>query len=368
MPRPILDPCRGRPAAWESGIRSWPLISLGLCLAAFAAAPDSAWAGPSPELKRFEYTGTEMAEALKIVVYAADEATAKNAAQSAIARIHDLNGVMSDYDPESELRKLCATAGSGKAVRVSDDLFRVLSEADAWSRRSDGAFDVTVGPLVRLWRRARRDHELPKPESIAAAMRTVGHQHVKLDPAARTIELTTPGMRLDLGGIAAGYAIDEALRVLQKHGIQRALVDLGGDIRLGQAPPDKPGWRIGVASLEPNAPPSRYLWLSDCAIETSGDAFQFVVIDGKRYSHIVDPRTGMGLTDHSGVTVVAPNGITCDALGTTVSVLGPEKGLRLVEDTPGAAAFILRAPEGKVQTFESKRWKELRAVDRKDEG
>ena len=147
--------------------------------------------------------------------------------------------------------------------------------------------------------------------------------------------------------------------MLRRHGITRALIDAGGDIGLGQPPPDRPGWVIGVAPLERDAPPSRYLWLSCLAIATSGDTWQYVEIDGKRYSHLVDPRTGLGLTDHSSVTVIAPDCITADGLASAVSVLGPEKGLKLIEETPGAAAFILRAPEGRIETYESRRWREF---------
>jgi len=164
-------------------------------------------------------------------------------------------------------------------------------------------------------------------------------------------------MRLDLGGIAKGYAADEALRVLRKSGINRALVDAGGDIALGNPPPEKPGWRIGIAPLEADGPPSQVLLLSRVAVATSGDTWQYVQIGSRRYSHLVDPRTGLGLTDHSSVTVIAPEGITADGLASAVSVLGPEKGLKLVEATPGTAAFIVRAPEGKVQTYQSSRWK-----------
>jgi thiamine biosynthesis lipoprotein len=171
--------------------------------------------------------------------------------------------------------------------------------------------------------------------------------------------LLKPEMRLDLGGIAKGYAVDKALAVLRRRGITRALVDAGGDIGLGDPPPGKPGWGIGVAPLEPGGPPGGFLWLSRRAIATSGDTQQYVVIDGVRYSHLVDPRTGLGLTDHSSVTVIAPDGITADGLASAVSVLGPRQGLRLVEETPGAAALVVRAPEGRPETYESGRWKKL---------
>lgn len=339
------------------------------------------------EWNRFQFARTEMAVPVKIVLYATDTATANAAQAAAFDRIRQLNGILSDYDLNSELRRLCDTAGEGKNVPVSDDLWKVLSYAQILSEKSNGAFDVTVGPIVRLWRRARRQEVLPRPERISEALILVGYRFIHLDPKSHSVRLEKAGMRLDLGGIAKGYAIDEALAVLRKHGVTRTLVDAGGDIGIGDPPPAEAtgksslpgpescesaaspvspvppsGWRIGVAALEPDKPPSRYLRLSRRAIATSGDAWQYVVIDGKRYSHLVDPHTGVGLTDHSTVTVVAPDAMTADGLASAVSVLGPEKGLRLIDSMPGTAAFIVRAPEGRVQTYESRRWKELPLV------
>lgn len=310
-------------------------------------------------LSRFQFTRVEMAVPIKIVLYAPDEATANGGARAAFDRIRRLNGIMSDYDPQSELRRLCNTAGQGEAVPVSEELWHVLKHAQALSDRSGGAFDVTVGPVVRLWRRARRRKQLPSPERMATARPLVDYRLIRLDPEKRAVELLKTGMRLDLGGIAKGYAVDEALVVLRKLGINRALVDAGGDIALGDPPPYKRGWRIGVARLEADGPPNRILVLSRLALATSGDTWQYVEIGGRRYSHIVDPRTGLGLTDHSSVTVIAPDGITADGLASAVSVLGPKKGLELIENSPSAAVLIIRAPEGKVETHESSRWKDL---------
>jgi len=316
-----------------------------------------------PELKRFQFDRVEMAVPFQLILYAPDAATANGAAEAAFARIRQLNGIFSDYDPESESRRLGDTAGRGKAVPVSPELWEVMGRAQQLSQRSEGAFDVTVGPMVALWRRARRQRELPRPERLAEASQLVGYRLVRLDPRERAIELTKPGMKLDFGGIAKGYAIDQAMAVLRGRGITRAMVHAGGDVGVGDPPPNSPGWRIAVPSLKVGAPPQAILSLSRCAIATSGDTWQFVQIEGRRYSHIVDPRTGIGLTDHSQVTVVAPDGITADGLSTAVSVLGPENGLKLIEDTPGAAGFILCAPGGKVETFQSARWKELRNRD-----
>jgi len=330
-----------------------------LALGIFLITAVAAGAPKPPTLERFEFSGVEMAVPVKIVLYASDQAIADGAAEAAFRRMRELNEILSDYDAASELRRLCDTSEVGQAAAVSDELWRVLSHAQSLSERTGGAFDVTVGPVVRLWRRARRREQMPSPERLEAARQLVGYRLIRLHPEPCAVELLKRGMRLDLGGIAKGYAVDEAVDTLGKHGINRALVDAGGDIRLGDPPPAKPGWLIGVEALEADAPPSRYLWLADRAIATSGDTRQFVEIEGKRYSHLVDPRTGLGLTDHSSVTVIAPDGITADALASAVSVLGPEEGLKLIENTPDTAAFIVRAPGGNVEVCESSRWRKL---------
>jgi thiamine biosynthesis lipoprotein len=305
--------------------------------------------------ERFEFMQIQMGMPFRIVLYAPDADSANAAAGAAYARIKQLNGIMSDYDAESELMRLCQAAGSGKDVPVSPDLLAVLSKSLALSRQSDGAFDVTVGPVVKLWRRARREKKFPAANELAAARALVGYRNVRLDEKAGTVELQKPGMLLDLGGIAVGYAIDDVLALLKRRGITRALVDGSGDIGVGDAPPGKEGWRIGIAPLDADAEPSRYVILKNAAVTTSGDAYQFVELDGKRYSHIVDPRTGLGLTDRTSVTLLAPNCTVADSYTKAVSVLGPEKGLRLIEATPGAAVIIVRAREGTVETYESKR-------------
>ena len=312
-------------------------------------------AAGEPGLVRFEKTRVEMAVPVRIVLYASDAEAANRAAEAALAKFRQLNDILSDYDPQSELRRLCLTAG--KAVPVSDDLWTVLSHAQCMSKRSGGAFDVTVGPVVRLWRQARRTKRMPSPERLEAARAAVGYRFLRLDPRHRTVELKKSGMRLDLGGIAKGYAVDEALRVLREHGITRALVDAGGDIGLGDSPPGRPGWLIGVARPQAGTPPERYLWLSRVAIATSGGTRQFVEIDGRRYSHIVDPRSGLGLTDHGTVTVIAPKCITADSLASAVSVLGPKPGFDLIDATPEAAALVLHATAAGHESHESRRWK-----------
>lgn len=324
---------------------------LQLCILALTATGDDA------ALQRHEASQLHMGVTFKLVFYAPDVQTANLAADAAFARVAELNRVMSDYDPASELSRLSGTAGSGKAVPISADLMRVLAVSQELAQRTDGAFDVTVGPIVRLWRRARRMKEMPSDKRLAEALAATGFRRLELDAERGTAQLLRPGMQLDLGGIGQGYAADEALKVLRQRGIPRALVDASGDIALGDPPPGKSGWRIGVAPLDKSdGTPSRYLLLANMGVSTSGDAFQYVELGGKRYSHIVDPHTGLGLTDHSSVTVIAPDATTADSLDTAVSVLGPVAGLRLIEATPGTAALIVRRNDDQQEVVESREW------------
>lgn len=309
---------------------------------------------PAP-LQRFEFEQPQMGLPFRIVLYAASQARADTAARATFARVAELNQVFSDYEDDSELSRLSRSAGSGRAVPVSDELWRLLKVAEATSRRSDGAFDITVGPLVQVWRRARRQRELPTPEVIAEAKARVGWEKLVLDPHARTARLLVPGMRLDLGSIAKGRALDEALRVLREHGITRALVTGSGDMAIGDPPPGRTGWRIELAPLDaPGAPATRFLSLHNCGFATSGDLFQHVELGGKRYSHIVDPHTGLGMTDHSLVVVIAPDCVTANSLSTTACVVGPARGLALVAATPGASTRIVRRPGERVEAVESR--------------
>ena len=307
-------------------------------------------------LHRFEFSQPQMGLPFRIVLYTRYAAQAEAAATAAFDRIAELNNILSDYDTDSELSQLSRTSGQGKAVPLSADLWLVLERAQKFSAATDGAFDVTVGPFVNLWRKARREQKLPRADLLAEATRSVGWRHLLLDSRQRTATLLVPNMRLDLGSIAKGYAIDEALRVLGERGIRSALVTGGGDMAASAPPPGRPGWRITLAPLDvTNAPPARYILLKHAGLGTSGDLFQHVEIDGVRYSHIVNPHTGFGLTDHSLVTVIARDCITANTAATAASVMGPERGLRLVASLPDAALHYVRKPAGQIEHGESPR-------------
>ena len=297
-------------------------------------------------LQRFTLQEPHMGTTFRIVLYAADEATAKKAAKAAFARVAELNRILSDYLPDSELMQLCKQAG-GDPVKVSDDLFAVLRKSEEIAKLSDGAFDVSIAPVVRLWRTARKTKQLPNMDALKQALARVDFRKIRLDAERRTVQLLIANMLLDLGGIAKGYTADAVLEVLRRHGITRALVAAGGDVTASDPPPDAKGWKVGIAPVEDallrdgQAKPMTYLLLKNAAVSTAGDANQFVEIGGVRYSHIVDPKTGLGLVGRRGVTVIAPQGVWADALDTAACILGPERGLKLIESQKGCAALFV---------------------------
>jgi thiamine biosynthesis lipoprotein len=321
------------------------------------AAMPSVLPADEPVPARFAQRGLHMGVEFEIVLYAHGQQQADAAFERAFARIAALDRTMSDYDPVSELSRLSETStvppGTGspnppataQPIKLTDDLWKVLEYSQALSRKSDGAFDVTVGPLTKLWRRARRQNELPSPERLAEARAAVGYELLQLDSIAHTAQLKRANMRLDLGGIAKGFAADEALAELKRAGISRALVRASGDIAAGEAPPGEEGWRIGIAPLDPDDPPIKFVRLANRAISTSGDSRQHLVIDGRRYSHIIDPRTGQSVSGRSSVSVIAPTAMQSDALATAVSVLGPEKGARLIDQFPDVALYMIAEDE-----------------------
>jgi FAD:protein FMN transferase len=270
---------------------------------------------------------------VRIQLYAGSREASETAARAAFARVAQLDTILSDWLEESELNRLARSYGSGP-VKVSDDLFRVLWRSQELAQASNGAFDVTAGPLVRLWRETRRAGQLPFRSQVLEARGSVGWRNLRLERGAQTAEVAAPGMQLDLGGIAKGYVCDAAVAVLRSHGVRSALVEAGGDMAASDAPPGTAGWRIEVRNLpEP-------ILLRNGGLSTSGDSEQFVELAGRRFSHILDPRTGYGLTTRVQVTVVAKDAFTSDGLATAASVLGREGSARLLRQYKARAIFL----------------------------
>ena len=319
-----------------------------MCLWWFFAAPVRA----QVELKRFEYRQVHMGLQVRVLLYASDEKTAFSAASAAFDEVGRLDAIFSDYRADSELMRLVARAGAGP-IGVSSDLFTVLSDALTMSKRTRGAFDPTVGPLVRLWREARSTGQLPDASRLARARAIVGSQAVALDTANQTVSLLREGMQLDLGGIAKGYATDRALDVLADHGIERALIEFGGDVRVGAPPPGASGWQVEVAQADSA---HRYLSLAHAAVASSGDTEQFVDIDGIRYSHVVDPFSGRGLSTRTAATVIASDGMTADALATALTILDPAEGQALLDRFFQGTGAYVRSTTGNGATVYSTSW------------
>lgn len=273
----------------------------------------------------------------RIVMYGREDAAAEQAAARAFARIGELDGVMSDYRATSEVMRLCRHPGS--AEPISGDLLRVLADARRVSEASGGAFDVTVGPASILWRVSRQSGSLPDAAAIAATLALIDSRAVELDMRASTARLARPGVLLDLGGIAKGDAAEQARDVLAAAGFERTLVALAGDIAVGDAPPGQRGWRVAFEETPRGAATACALMLRNICVSTSGDAEQFVEVDGKRYAHIVDPRTALGTQGGVRVTVIHPRGTLADALATAICVMGVD-GAGAMIDNFGAAALI----------------------------
>lgn len=317
--------------------------------------------GEDRGLSRYEAEQIHMGMSFKIVFYANDDDVANRAADAAFARIAQLDAILSDYQADSELSRLTATAGTGTTVNISSDLWTVLERGEQLAHDTNGAFDLTVGPLVKLWRSAKKSKTLPSQEAIKKAKLATGHDHLILDKNGRTARLDVHGMRLDAGGIAAGYAIDEAFAVLAQHGITSALVDASGDIRVGDPPPDRPGWRIHLETVDiPKSNTKTFLILSNAAVTTSGDTSQFVEVEGVRYSHIVDPATGYGLTDRRQVTVIAPDGITADSLATAFSVMSVPAAIKMADELESVSVHVVQLQSERPITHQSSRFAELK--------
>ena len=277
-------------------------------------------------LRRHEFTEMHMGMPVRMVLHAGDDSLARAAARAAFDRVAALDNIFSDYRPQSEVRRL--ESRPGEWVPISADLFALLSRSLEIARLSEGAFDPTAAPVIAVWREARGTKTLPSPARVDSARRVVGWRRVRLDTIRRAIRLDS-GMRLDFGGIAKGYILDQARMALKAAGIDRTLIEAGGDIVVGAAPPGERGWRIDAPDASA-AFARRLSLITDAAVSTSGPTVQFVEIEGVRYSHVVDPRTGMALTNDVTVRVISPDAALADAVSTALSILDPGGRKRLL--------------------------------------
>ncbi len=308
------------------------LFSVTACMCFVLFSPD--WVSrenqfatkPFTSLREYHYAQLHMGMKVQITVWCESQSNAETACKNAFRRITELESVFSDYDSTSEISRLTKGAVE-QPIAVSDELWEVLVFCQQLNELSNGAFDPTIAPVVSLWRTARRSGEFPDSKAIELARAKTGFQKLIFDEEAQTVRCTVAGMKLDFGGVAKGYIGDQVLLVLKQHNIESACYEAGGDFVLGSAPPDQAGWEI---SLEDD----KKLRLANCGVAVSGDTVQFVEIAGQRYSHVVDHRTGIGLTTRRMAWVTAASGMESDALATTGTIISASDFQKLLKHFP----------------------------------
>jgi len=313
--------------------------SLFLCFSIRSAAQEN----------RFSFTEPKMGAPFTIVMYANDSTQAAGLAKECFRLVDSFNLIFSDYIDTSELSKLSASAGiNARAVSVSPDLLDILLAAKKAFDKSDGAFDITIGPLSKFWRKARKAKKFPANEEIQPVRSLVGFNNMVIDTANKKVTMSRAGMQLDLGGIAQGWIGQKVIDFLRGRQIDHALVNVSGDVIMSGAPPGSKGWTIGV-----NVPETkddllpRTLLMQNKSVTTSGDAYQYIDHAGKRYSHIIDPRSGYGVTFQRNVTAIADDGTTADWLATACSILPVKKAKKLAQQL-GAEVLIAEFKKGKL--------------------
>lgn len=302
---------------------------------------------------RFEYTHQQMGTQIGLVFYDMEEndVRADSIAQLVFNRIDELNNTLSNYLPQSEINRL--SSSSNINVAVGEDLLRLLQISVDYAEKTNGAFDITLGPLIELWRKARQNNQLPLIDEIQSALKRIGYDNLEF-LAGNIIKLRKESMQLDVGGIGKGFAADEAINLLKRHGISAALVDMGGDITVGDAPPNKDFWTLGFSYFDNKGEEVfQKIKLKNQAVATSGDLYQYVLIDGKRYSHIIDPKNGMALSNNIQVTTIAANGSMADAYASALSVLGIEGSKKIIQETPDLEAFLVEDVPEQYQQWNS---------------
>lgn len=311
--------------------------------------------GCEKQLQSISLTRSKMSTLVAITVYDRSPAHAQQAIEAAFDRIDAVVQLLDRHQAASEVRRL---AESKQPLRVSPETWHLLNVAKAMSERTGGAFDVTVGPLCMLWKECAQAQRRPTKEALAQALAKVGTEGLILDEATQTAALGKPGMTVDLGALAKGYVVDQAMAVLQANGIESALVNAGGDMRMIGPRPGADGWRIGVQDPRDSDNAMALLLtlqVQTCAVATSGNYQRFFEIEGQRHSHIIDPRTGEPCSRVPSVTIVSKkDAMTADMWATAASVLAPQEALKLIDADRTLEALLITIDGDKVNLQPSK--------------
>ena len=306
--------------------------------------------------KKFLFTQTKMGSPLNIIIVEKDSINATILAQQCFQLVDSFNHIYSDYDSTSELSILC-NSNSSFPKKVSPALLDILLVSKKAFEKSQHSFDISIGQLSLLWRKSRKENAFPSAAKVAEAKNKVGFQYLQIDSANKTVTILKPGLRLDLGGIAKGYIAQKIIDFLHLKGVHSALVDAGGDISMSGAPPNSKGWIVGINVPEQTDELlNTKLSLQNISVATSGDAYQYIVHNGKKYAHIIDPGTGYGVNFQRNVTVVAKDGATADWLATACSIL-PIKTAYAVAKQANAEVFITVLENGKIKPYQTNGFK-----------
>lgn len=293
-------------------LRRLLLVCVAVCLAPIPAARVAS--GTARALERLESSVEAMGTTFSLVLIGPERRTLETALSAAIDEVHRLDRLLSNYLPDSEWSAVNRSAARGP-VTVSPELFDLLAACLTYSQQSDGAFDITVGPLMKVWGFYKGEGALPRKGDVSGVLGRIGYRQVTLDPVTRTVRFNRDGVELDPGGIGKGYAVDRMVDVLKRHGVRAALVSAGGSSLYGLgAPPDEPrGWTVTIRV--PGAPDRTAVevFLNDTSLSTSGSYEKFFWADGRIYSHIMDPRTGYPARGTASVSVLAPRAIDSEA-------------------------------------------------------
>ena len=296
------------------------------------------------DIKLIKQTRMIMGTFAEVSIYSNNEKTAGNAIEGALNEMERMDRIMSNYKNDSELSKVNKKAAKSP-VPCNEELLDVIEQSQYYSELSGGAFDITVSPIVALWGFFSEKGHVPSDKEIEKVLPAVSYKNIVInksnDPKKpATIFLKNTQTQIDLGAIGKGYAVDKALEIIRKCGIDNGCINLGGNIYVMGTPPDKNAWKIGVQHPRDGNEILGYLELKNEATATSGDYERFFEFNGKRYSHIINPRTGRPVSGVLATTIIAPTGTKVDALSTIVFVLGREKGMELIKKIPNADAMI----------------------------
>ena len=306
----------------------------------------------SAQLKRFEFTQNKMGSPFHLIFYHTDSTKAISLAKECYSIVDSLNAIFSDYTLESEVGKLSLQTTNSR-LKVSDELFAMIIQSKKAWEKSGKTFDITIGALTQFWRKTRNEKRFPSESEIKKAKQSTGFENVVIDEKSKTISFKKAGIRFDFGGIVKGYAAQRIIDYLRSKNISMALADAGGDIAMSNAPPDKNGWNISMNLPErENEFWDKKLELKNCAVATSGDVYRFTLHNGKKYSHIINPRTGYGVTSQRNVTVIAKDGAVADWLATACSILPIEKALALAAKENAALQIAISKNE-KISTYKT---------------